>query len=389
MVSETFKLTRFLYNLQEVKLSLISSILNKRNIIECYYWFSELCACEIDMCDIIWEIYFDYYALLNPKLEYCIIKKIDEWKKTNELGDLLYIIKNMQISKHDWRVFLLRQISISDDLCQKYIYTHKRKSKEFNTYNEKYLPLLISIKKQEWIDVCYYLSKLLKTNLDKNDRYEIYKTILNYLLDVSSSSYKILDDAWNSRIDNKDFHFILKTICSLNANNLKINPDNINNRKIFVNPLKEDVEDIKSLNDIISPIYKTLPNKRWFKIDENIGSFELVRFNVKNYRNENYNWEYYASFVPLWKERIDKFKCSINHTIKRVEFIDDDCLETFYDTYGYELDEQSKEVQDCSLLEINKQDWKEWFKYIGHLDEMINCEYIGCIDYLSYDFTLK
>lgn len=389
MVSETFNLTRFLYNVQEVKLSLISSILNKRNIIECYYWFSELCESKIDICDIIWEIYFDYYALVNPKLEYCIIKKIEEWKKTNDLGHLLYIIKNMQISKHDWRVFLLRQISISDDLCQKYIYNHKRKSNEFNSYNKKYLPLLLSIKNQEWIDVCYYLSKLLKTNFDKNDRYEIYKTILNYLLDVTSVSYTILEKIWYSRIDNRDFHFILKTICSLKMSSLGINLDSINNKKIFVNPLKEDIEDIKSLNDDVAPIYKTLLNKRWFKIDENIGSFELVRFYVKDYRNENYNWEYYASFIPLWKERIDKFQGSINHTIKRIEFIEDDCLEAFYDAYGYELDEQSKEVQECSLLDINKQDWKEWFKYIGHLEEMINYEYIGCIDCLSCDFILK
>jgi len=383
---ETFNLTRFLYNVQEVKLSLISSILNKRNIIECYYWFSELYASKTDICDIIWEIYFDYYALLNPKLEFCIIKKIDEWNKTNDLCHLLYIIKNMQISKHDWRVFLLRQISLSDDLCQKYIYKIKHKCNVLNDYDEKCLPLLLSIKNNEWIDVCYYLNKLLKTNLAK---YDIYKTVLNYLLDVTSAAYTTLVNSWKSRIDNKDFHFILKTICSLKMSSLRINLDNINNKRIFVNPLKEDIDDIISLDNIVIPIYKTLPNKRWFKIDENIGSFELVRFNVKDYKNENYNWEYYASFIPLWKERIDKFKGSINHTIKRVEFIDDECLESFYDAYGYELDEQSKEVQYCSLLDIRKQDWKEWFKYIGHFDEMINCEYIGCIDYLFCDFILK
>ena len=112
-MNETFKFTRFLYNDEEVKLSFITSILNKKNILECYYWFSELYFSKLDVCDIIWEIYFDYYALINPKLEYYINKKMNDWKERGELECLLYIIKNLHIAKHDCRVFLLIQISIS------------------------------------------------------------------------------------------------------------------------------------------------------------------------------------------------------------------------------------------------------------------------------------
>jgi hypothetical protein len=354
-----FKLTRFLYNEEEVKLSLIASILTKKNIFECYYWFSELYYSKIDICDIIWEIYFDYYALINPKLENYISKKITDWKANYEIDHLLYIIKNFHISKHDSRVFLLRNISMSENLCQKNIY-HNTNSKIIKKYDNKYHPLLLSIKMSRWIDICYYLNKIFKnSNIDTG--YEIYKNIFNYLLRDDPSLNKIFDNLWKIRIDNRDFHFTLKMICRsmLQTNCVSV-------KSVYVSPLKEDIDEIKSLEQSVIPVYKTLSNRRYFKIDENIGSFDLVRFSVSNYKNENYNWEYYASFTPLWKERINTFKATVNDENKTIEFEDDETLENFYEKYGYELDEQSKEVQDYSMLPIVKKSWIEWFSYVGY-----------------------
>ena len=50
-----------------------------------------------------------------------------------------------------------------------------------------------------------------------------------------------------------------------------------------------------------------------------------------------YNWVYYASFSPIWEERILKSGGTICHDSKTVEFSDPD---EFYDIYGYEPDEQ-------------------------------------------------
>jgi len=169
---ESFKLTRFLYNEEEVKLSLITSLLNKKNLLESYYWFSELYYSKLDICDIIWEIYFDYYALINPKLEQYICKKINDWKEKQEIEHLLYIIKNLNISKHDCRVFLLRQISNSPNLCQTFIYLDC-KSKTIKDYDNKYHHILISLKYKRWIDICYYLKKLFITLT-----WEIYSTVV-------------------------------------------------------------------------------------------------------------------------------------------------------------------------------------------------------------------
>jgi hypothetical protein len=392
---KSFKLTRFLYNEEEVKLSLISSLLNKKNILESYYWFSELYYSKLDVRDIIWEIYFDYYALINPKLEQYIFKKINDWEQSKEIEPLLYIIKNLNISKHECRVFLLRQISNSPNLCQKYIYLDC-KSKTIKKYDKKYHNLLISLKYKRWIDICYYLKKLFTTDCNN---YTIYISIFSYLLN-DDYIFNIYDRLWKERIDKRDYHFTLKmisrTLMDMNYLNIK---------NVYVSSLKKDIDEIKTLEKVVEPIYKTLPTNRWFKIDENIGSFDLSRFYIQNYRNENYNWEYYASFTPLWRERIDEFKAFINHKNKTIEFDDDDSLEKFYEKYGYELDEQSKDTQDYSLLTIEKKNWIEWFKYVGygHLEtgnvnikrddnDNENQFTIGfdiCLDDLPDDFILK
>jgi hypothetical protein len=51
-------------------------------------------------------------------------------------------------------------------------------------------------------------------------------------------------------------------------------------------------------------------------------------------------WEYYAFNSPLWKARINASSGSFDINNKLV-FPDDELLESFYDKYGYEPDEQS------------------------------------------------
>jgi hypothetical protein len=398
-----FKLTRFLYNEEEVKLSLIASILIKKNIMECYYWFSELYYSKNNAYDmfILWEIYFDYYSLINPKLEYYMIKKIKESKETNDISPLLYIIKNMHILKHDPNVFLLRQISNIDDLYPCHIY----KIKHTNCINTDVLihSLLISIKKKYWIDICYYLKKIVS---DKDsyseprtkhtstiDSYTIYISIIDYF---SLEHKEQLIYTWKSRIESNDFHYILKFICNI-VLNINTNPKylNINNRSVYVSPSSEDIHEIKSIEQESIPltskgnkqIYKTLSYKRQFEINKHIGSFDLIRFNVSNYKQENYNWEYYASFTQVWKERIDLYKGSVNHEKKCIEFKDDEHLELFYEDYGYELDEQSKEVQDLSLLTLEQKMYIDWFDYIwSELNEKLNTESNYISEFIGSDF---
>ena len=57
-----------------------------------------------------------------------------------------------------------------------------------------------------------------------------------------------------------------------------------------------------------------------------------------------YNWLYYAAQSPIWKSRIAEYGGMVDDTERLVIFPDDDQMELFYDTYGYEPDEQSEEM---------------------------------------------
>ena len=101
---------------------------------------------------------------------------------------------------------------------------------------------------------------------------------------------------------------------------------NLKNRKVLLNCCK----------------YSTY--KKWSNI------FDCILF-TKIYQKELYikhthNWLYYASFSPIWKERIDKFKGKIESTLNKVEFENEDYFEEYHEKYEYEIDEQPVVVQN-------------------------------------------
>ena len=68
-MNSMLRLTKHLYNCDEVIYSLITSLINKRELKECYFWTFELYYSEIDVFPILWKIYLDFYFKLNPVLE--------------------------------------------------------------------------------------------------------------------------------------------------------------------------------------------------------------------------------------------------------------------------------------------------------------------------------
>ena len=80
-----------------------------------------------------------------------------------------------------------------------------------------------------------------------------------------------------------------------------------------------------------------------------------------------YHWVYYASFSPIWLDRITKHKGVLNHIDKKVEFIDDDHMEEFYDQFGYEPDEQKRETQEKNIQPIkNIRTWSSFYEEFKH-----------------------
>ena len=69
---------------------------------------------------------------------------------------------------------------------------------------------------------------------------------------------------------------------------------------------------------------------------------------LKIYNNE---WLYYASYSPLWEERICYHNGIIDHENKKIVFETDDDLEAFFENWGYEPDEQKVAVKNNCLGE--------------------------------------
>ena len=59
-----------------------------------------------------------------------------------------------------------------------------------------------------------------------------------------------------------------------------------------------------------------------------------------------YHWTYYASKSPYWLEHIQDYKGIPNDEKHDIDFPNDDLLDAFYDHWGLEPDEQTKELQN-------------------------------------------
>lgn len=96
-------------------------------------------------------------------------------------------------------------------------------------------------------------------------------------------------------------------------------------------------------------IYKTkfiTPARKTLQINCKYSLFDTTNSNNKELLKEfTDHWLYYASRSPIWRERIYNYSGEIDHEEKMIIFENDDLLEDFYENFGFELDEQTIEIQ--------------------------------------------
>ena len=93
-------------------------------------------------------------------------------------------------------------------------------------------------------------------------------------------------------------------------------------------------------------IQNAINESKWFS------SCSLARKSIPQEKMRemyHYEWLYHASFSPVWRERIEKNKGQINHEKRKVEFNEENDLDNFYNSFGYEPDEQKKEIQEKNI----------------------------------------
>lgn len=355
-------LTRLFYNKEEVIYSFTSSLLKKRDIIECYFWAFELLYSGVNIFEIIWEIYYDYYSVLNPKMEKFISKKHTEWESDNDEEHICCVIHNLFILSHSYEIYMMRQTALAG-YCSLVIPKCSNKMKGYlKKYDKKYHNLLISINKRLLNNICYYLQKLMES--DPSGYYDIHRVICYFIVETlgfdtsdQERMEKIIKICWDIQKYTNKFHSMLSVIYQL-----YLDEELIHKKNIYIAPESEHIEYVKTLKDLpgICGSRRLMQNCH-FGIDQNIGCIKsLERFKYDSYSEElKKNLQYHTYNSTYWK----------NILLDKNMLDDDDAEETeIYTKYIPDFDEVSEEVREAIGLFNMEKSEKGWIHYIYEED---------------------
>lgn len=187
--------------------------------------------------------------------------------------------------------------------------------------------------------------------------YEIYeqhntKQFKTFIMKQYNSWYETKNDCiigtivWNLcnsnyRLSNFiEFYFkISLEKCSENIT--PIYKTNSKHLRLIIND--NDIQDYKTIEHIEGLGWKILQKVCRFKIHREASSL-FKTTNIDFIDEYYYHWLYYASFSPIWKQRLSKYNYRICDETKKIIMNDDDD-DDFYSLYSYTPDEQSKETQ--------------------------------------------
>ena len=374
-LNDEFQFTRYLYEKDEVKLSLVTSIINKKD--DAIFWAYELfySGFKTELAELLWKIYFDFYSTLNPAFEKYLKKKLAGNFCNNSDGEKLIsmIINNFIIRPHNMDVFMLRQLAQTCDFDKQYLVGYKCVT-NFNIIHKE---IILALETEDYLT----LSSLICNDIFDKHLILALEIILGFFstLGLKCNETQILKE-YRKNVESKNnpfkriillsktiYYFTLIKQIPLGKNlYVHIEPEDIIiYENIFAN-LKE-----KGNGQLVPilPAYKILPLATVHYIDKDnyLSLFKLKRDTIDIKNAYNYQWLYHASYSPLWKERIDKFHGYIDEINKTVVFNEiedsDDNLQAFYDEFGYEPDEQKTDIQIRSIQEIKQvRDWSTFYK---------------------------
>ena len=374
-MKSTFQFTRYLYEKDEVKLSLVISIINKKD--DAIFWAYELfySGFKTELAELLWKIYFDFYSTLNPAFEKYLKKKLVGNFSNNSDGEKLIsmIINNFIIRPHNMDVFMLRQLAQTCDFDKQYLVGYKCVT-NFNIIHKE---IILALETEDYLT----LSSLICNDIFDKHLILALEIILGFFstLGLKCNETQILKE-YRKNVESKNnpfkriillsktiYYFTLIKQIPLGKNlYVHVEPEDIIiYENIFAN-LKE-----KGNGQLVPilPAYKILPLATVHYIDKDnyLSLFKLKRDTIDIKNAYNYQWLYHASYSPLWKERIDKFHGYIDEINKTVVFNEiedsDDNLQAFYDEFGYEPDEQKTDIQIRSIQEIKQvRDWSTFYR---------------------------
>ena len=397
-----FALTRYLYPVDEVVISLIHSLIKKSSLRICYYWAFELYYSKIHIFPILWCIYYDFYAELNSTLENHIQSQYKKWSKSNgtDIKPIATIIRNFHRSIPTPNCFVMRQFILSDKATSIQNIPAIRHCSEINTlltqFSSSYHIWIIAILEHDLQLIAHQTNYLVDAYGGKT-----VFTQLMRLLSIIFGAAPLIDikkqhDKWDKAVNRSmqggpmqcgpiqsgsmqggsiqsgpmqsvSVHILLATILVAYHTTL----DNSRVKRVFIAPDQDDIDWITASN-IVDHIRsdKILSAKRVCDIDSDIGGFKLARDSLPEsvHTAVQNHWLYYASKNSLWHSRITSHAGYIKHTTREVNFYNENKLQEFYKLYGYEYDEQLARVQEKTPAHIDKTTIDEWVKKMFNID---------------------
>ncbi len=315
-------LTRYLYPKEFVVLSFYNSMSSKKELNECLFWIYELYYSGFinDTFDAIFNCYFDFYALLNPKIIDFINKKVDLWKTKKDDTIIGIIVKHLYSKKSNNDMFLL-------NLSMSKITKKQIKKGPKPKWLKSYEPFQNQIRD---IDSKNDEAVLFDINAMKSSDYQKFLDVLiKYFknkkkTDISSYPYLRSEIDETHYFCKKYILFIIKFLRDYNTTDRS---------KMIISLNRFEKSFIIGFKEFTEPLYKVLQNKRTYSIHSTfIKTYccsSLLNIDILN--ETRTHWKIHCKNTPFWYE---KFNSSCQHDIE----------------FDFEFDEQSLECQQKSCL---------------------------------------
>lgn len=349
--------TQYLYIKEEVRIALLVSILNKSD--NAIFWAYELyhSGFKYELINLIWKIYYDFFATLNPAYEAYLLKNhkelIMDSDRTQECI-ISSIIQDLLFRPFNTDVFMLRNLCENFEIDITYHQTDKITHVDTVRHN-----MTQWVANNDLRSIAQWILNLNKNVIKVVDIYNICLDIFGEELKLTKG--KLVKEFYSASNLNINTNIILLAkILQLFSRKFNLKKG----RSLYINVEPEDIIPYKPI--IGSKHYTILEKVYMCGIDDfkHLGLFKLTRHKYNLQEEYWYRWEYHASFTPLWSQRIRQFGGYSDYIRQKVIFKeepDDDLMQEFYRLYGLEPDEQKSQVQNKSIQKIEKIHNWQWF----------------------------
>ena len=343
-------LTRLLYPIDEVCLSLLTALVDKRTLDECYYWAAEIHESGFDLMAFLWSLYLDFYAELNPRLEAFIRRK---WAGKAGLAAGCAVIRNLHRARPTVTVFALRQA-----VCSDRIGIGAGTGRIYAGFPVTHSPWLDAVEKGDGQEAAARLYSLASSWCTDS----LFRVLVSFHESALGARVKtrLMEKYWEGRPGHDDLHHLLAIMVHM------WRPEcDLDMRKVFVCPGTEVLAYQAPPTPFGRPD-RLLGCSRRYPIDQGIGMFDLARDSIPSPLDAlRHHWEYYAYRCPLWRDRIDALGGTPDHQTRTISFRSNEGLEAFYGLYGLEPDEQPMDLQEMSTDPLPRMDAALWLERNG------------------------